>query len=155
MIRLRFETTVASSPAQVWSRVATMPGVNAELMPILCMTYPSALASLDTAPPDLLGKLAFKSWVLLFGFLPVDRHYLSLERLLPGEGFDERSWSWSQRLWIHRRRLRAAAGGTSITDELEVEPRFKVAAPFLRWFITRIFRHRHRQLQKQFGVADG
>jgi hypothetical protein len=153
-IRLRFETLVAASPDQVWSRVSTMQGVNAELLPILRMTYPPALSNLDSAPPELLGKLAFKSWVLLLGWLPVDRHFLSLEALYSGQGFDERSQSWSQKVWIHRRRLQKIPEGTSVVDELEFEPRLGFAAPFLRWFIARVFAHRHRQLQRQFGVAS-
>ena len=153
-IRLRFETFVAASPEQVWTRVSTMPGVNAELLPMLRMTYPESLSQLDQAPRELLGKVAFKSWVLLLGLVPVDRHSLCLEALYPGQGFDERSSSWSNRVWIHRRRLTPTAGGTGVEDVLEFEPRVALAAPFLRWFVTRVFRHRHRRLQAHFGVAD-
>ena len=32
---------------------------------------------------------------------------------------------------------------------------FETSAPFLRWLITRTFRHRHWQLQAHFGAADG
>ena len=151
MIELRFESLVAASPQQVWSRVSTMQGVNAELMPILRMTYPRQLSNLDAAPRELLGKLAFKSWVLLFGLIPVDRHFLCLQSVATGEGFDERSWSWSQRAWNHRRTLTPIDGGTHIVDELSFEPRVALAAPFLRWFIGTIFDHRHRVLRRAFG----
>jgi hypothetical protein len=154
-IVLRFETFVAAEPAEVWKRVSTMRGVNAEMMPMFRMTYPAHMASLEHAPQELLGKLAFKSWVCLLGLLPVDRHFLCLERVMPGVGFDERSWSWSQRLWIHRRRLERTPGGTGVVDELEFEPRFALAAPFLRWLVTRTFAHRHWRLQAHFGRADG
>jgi len=129
-----------------------MQGVNAELMPILRMTYPPTLSSLDAAPRELLGKLAFKSWVLLLGWLPVDRHFLSLTSVTTGEGFDERSSSWSNRVWNHRRTLTPIDGGTHIVDELSFEPRVALAAPFLRWFITTVFTHRHRVLRRQFRM---
>jgi ligand-binding SRPBCC domain-containing protein len=154
VIELRFESLVAASPEKVWSRVSTMPGVNAELMPILRMTYPPALSNLDAAPRELLGKLAFKSWVLLLGLLPIDRHFLSLASVTTGEGFDERSSSWSNRIWNHRRTLTPVAGGTYIVDELAFEPRVKLAAPFLRWFVGTVFNHRHRVLCREFGSVD-
>lgn len=154
-IRLRFESFVAAEPAEVWARVSTMCGVNAELMPLFRMTYPSSMSSLQDASQELIGKLAFRSWVCFLGLVPVDRHFLCLERLLPGIGFDERSWSWSQRVWIHRRRLEKTPGGTGVVDELEFEPRFTLARPFLRWLVTRTFRHRHWQLRARFGHADG
>jgi ligand-binding SRPBCC domain-containing protein len=154
-VRLEFASRVAAPAEQVWARISNMPGVNAELGPWLRMTYPASLSDLDSAPRELLGKLAFKSWVLLLGWLPIDRHYFRLDRLLPGEGFDERSWSWSQRVWVHRRRLAPTPGGTRITDELEFEPRVGPAAPFLRWLIDTIFRHRHRRLQRHFGALVG
>lgn len=152
MIELRFESLLAASPQEVWSRVSTMQGVNAELMPILRMTYPPALSKLDDAPRELLGKLAFKSWVLLLGVLPVDRHFLSLQSVTTGEGFDERSSSWSNRVWNHRRTLTPIDDGTHLVDELSFEPRIRLAAPILRGFITTVFDHRHRVLRRTFGT---
>ncbi len=153
MIRLVFETTVTATAADVWSHVSTMQGVNNELMQILRMTYPDALSDLDAAPRELIGKPAFKSWILLFGILPIDRHFLTLASVTTGQGFDERSSSWSNRVWNHRRTLAPLNNGTQIRDELEFEPRFGFAAPFLRWFVGRVFAHRHRQLLRQFGSA--
>jgi len=152
VIELRFESLLAANPKQVWSRVSTMQGVNAELMPIVRMTYPRELSNLDAAPRELLGKVAFKSWLLLFGVLPVDRHSLRLQSVTTGEGFDERSSSWSNRVWNHRRTLISIDDGTHIVDELAFEPRVALAAPFLRWFVTGIFKHRHRVLCREFGA---
>ena len=65
----------------------------------------------------------FACWLLLFGVLPIDRHTLMLERAYPGVGF----------------------------DELEFEPRLAVMRAPLRWFVGRLFRHRHAVLLRRFS----
>jgi hypothetical protein len=139
VVTLRFESRLAASAAVVWVGVSTMRGVNAELMPLLRMTAP-------------VDRVEFASWVLLGGFLPIDRHYLRLERVLPGAGFDERSTSWSQRVWIHRRRVSSSGAGACVADELEFEPGVKLLTPVLRAIVAAIFRHRHRRLRTLFAV---
>jgi hypothetical protein len=103
LIALEFRSRVAAPPDVVWRVVATMDGVNAELAPWLRMTHPPDRADLraQMVPP---GEVVFHSWLLLLGVLPVDRHALSFESLHE-RGFDERSTSWSNRIWIHRRRV--------------------------------------------------
>jgi hypothetical protein len=63
-----FEFQVSSvlpaSPDQVWARVSTMEGVNAELRPLARMTYPRDFGRLDPALVPL-GKRLFRSWILL------------------------------------------------------------------------------------------
>lgn len=158
-IKLRFESRLAAPVAAVWARVATMEGVNAELAPWIRMTFPGTGLSLSdlslpagTVP---LGQTAFHSWLLAFGLLPIDRHALGLERIYPGSGFDERSHSWLQRTWIHRRRLEAGSEGTRISDELEFEPRLPFMAPLTRRIVQALFQHRHRRLRRIFGAAYG
>ena len=149
-VRLSFVSELAAAPARVWQRASTMDGVNHELMPLLRMTHPPEASDLSS-PLLRPGETAFASWLLLFGFLPIDRHYLMLERLYPGEGFDERSWSWMQAEWIHRRRVVVIDGGTRVTDELEFTPRLGMAAWLLRPIIRFVFNHRHRRLAETFG----
>lgn len=153
MIRLRFESRLAADPAQVWARAATLAGVNAELMPLLRMSEPAAFAgrSLEEAQP---GVLLFHSWLLLFGLLPFDRHALRLTAVYPGAGFDEDSSSWLQRVWRHRRRVEAIAGGTRVVDELDIVPR---AAPafLVRAIVAALFAHRHRRLRRHYGALPG
>lgn len=100
-----------------------------------------------------LGQTAFASWLLLFGVLPVDRHLLCLERVLPGQGFDERSRSWAQREWVHRRRVLEAVGGCVVRDELAFTPRIEVMRPLLSLFVRAVFAHRHRRLRARFGLS--
>lgn len=151
MRSLRFESRLAASAPDVWATVSTMRGVNAELLPLMRMTHPAhadRLESADVKP----GEVLFRSWLLAFGVLPIDRHALSLERLYPGEGFDERSSSWMQRVWIHRRRVTALdCGGCRVTDELSFEPRLFFAAPLLRRIVGTLFDHRHRRLRRRYG----
>lgn len=150
-VELDFESRLAAPPEKIWAQVSTMSGVNRELMPLLRMTYPPQAQSLEAAGNPVGDKL-FYSWLLAGGLLPIDRHHLGIERIYPGAGFDERSSSWTQRLWIHRRRVLPLAGGARLTDELRFEPRIGFMAPVLRRFITLIFQHRHRVLRCDFGV---
>lgn len=149
MIQLRFESTVRSPADRVWDRVSTMRGVNEELAP-LRMTYPPKQSDLK-ALNQTKGGFAFNSWLLLWGWLPMDRHSLGFDRLLPGKGFDERSHSWTQKVWCHRRRVVAVAEGTRITDELEFEPRMAWMTPLLKAIVTQTFERRHRRLAETFG----
>lgn len=125
-----------------------MSGVNAELMPLMRMSYPADAGSIESAP---VNRLVFASWLLLFGFIPIDRHFLSFESILPGAGFDERSWSWMQRVWVHRRRVVADGGACVLSDELAFEPRLPLARPILRLVVRGLFEHRHRRLRARFG----
>jgi hypothetical protein len=154
-IELTFSTTVAASRREVWARVATMAGVNDELMPLVRMTHPAhlqSLADVDVQP----GVVLHRCWLLAGGLVPVDRHALALERVMEGEGFDEESTSWLQRRWRHERRLYdAVGGGTVVSDRLVVVPRLKLAAPVTRGVVGVVFRHRHRRLLARFGAAPG
>lgn len=130
-----------------------MAGVNHELAPFVRMTHPARLQSLadvEVVP----GVVLHRCWLLAGGIVPFDRHALALERLLPGEGFDEESTSWLQRRWRHERRLTdAPGGGTIVADRLVIEPRLRLAAPVTRRLVGFLFRHRHRRLVATFGAA--
>jgi hypothetical protein len=154
-MRRRAELRVASSlraePAAVWERAMSAEGINAELGPLLRMTVPRGLESLDlhALEPGSLGR----SWVLLFGLLPVDYDDIGLERIEPGRGFLERSTMLSQRLWEHERTIEPGGEGTVIVDRLVWEPRLPLPGRLLRPLVMAVFRHRHRQLQRHFGGA--
>lgn len=154
MIRLRFESRLRAAPDAVWAQASTMAGVNAELGPWVRMSYPADRAALDGQDAPL-GEVLFQSWLCAFGLIPFDRHALVLERLFPGTGFDERSSSWMQKVWVHRRRIGAVEGGSRVTDELEIEPRLPLAAPVVRLVVGALFRHRHRRLRARFGAVSG
>jgi hypothetical protein len=143
-------SVVPATPAAVWARVSTMAGVNAELMPIARMTHPAGLDRLDGADVPL-GRRLFRSWVLLFGVLPVDWDDLTLLRVEPGRGFLESSTLLSQRRWTHERLLEAVPEGCRVTDRVGFEPRLPVLAGVHAAIFHLVFRHRHRRLRRAFA----
>jgi len=145
------ETSLLAAPRlSVWAHAATMAGVNAELAPLARMTHPRGMDRLDLdAVP--LGRRAFRSWVLLFGVLPVEYDDLTFVSLDAGYGFREASPLLTQRVWIHERRLEDVAGGCRLTDSLTFEPRIAWLGGLQRHLFRFFFRHRHRQLRRIFG----
>ena len=145
------ETSLLAAPREtVWARVTTMAGVNAELAPLARMTHPPGIDRL-TADAVPLGRRAFRSWILLFGVLPVEYDDLTLVRIDAGRGFREESPMLTQRLWIHQRTLEDAAGGCRLTDQLTFEPRLAWLGGLQLHVFRFFFRHRHRRLRHQFG----
>ena len=147
----RIASLLPVEPAAVWERAMSAEGINAELGPVLRMTVPRGLDSLDLhgLEPGPLGR----SWLLLFGFLPIDYDDIGLERIEPGRGFLERSTMLSQRLWEHERTIEPREGGSVISDRLAWEPRPPMPGRALRPLIATVFGHRHRQLRRHFGGA--
>jgi hypothetical protein len=123
-----------ASPAAVWERIITPEGINHELMPLMRMTVPRDVDALDPASVPV-GERLFRSWVLLFGFIPFDYDDIGLVRFEPGHGFHERSTMLSQRRWEHERTL-------------EPEP-----VAVVRRLVAATFAHRHRRLRGYFGGA--
>jgi hypothetical protein len=148
---IKVASVLEADPAEVWERVITPKGINGELMPLMRMTLPRGVTSID--PEQIkLGERIGRSWILLFGLLPVDFDDLTLERLEPGRGFLERSTMLSQRSWEHERRLRSVGERAClITDRVAWEPRLPLPGSVLRPMFTAIFAHRHRRLRGHFG----
>ncbi|HEX5927919.1 MAG TPA: hypothetical protein VFY48_00845 [Solirubrobacterales bacterium] len=147
----RISSSLRAEPAAVWERATSAEGINHELGPLLRMTVPRGLDSLDlqNLQPGRLGR----SWILLFGLVPFDYDDIGLVRIEDGRGFLERSTMLSQRLWEHERTLEADGEGTVIEDRLAWELRLPLPGRLLRPLIAAVFRHRHRQLQRHFGGA--
>lgn len=143
-------SSLDAGPDAVWERAMSAEGINAELGPLLRMTVPRGMESLDLhgLEPGPLGR----SWLLLFGLLPVDYDEIGLERIEPGRGFLERSTMLSMRLWEHERTIEAGrGGGATIVDRLAWEPRLPLPGRLARPLIAALFRHRHNQLRRHFG----
>jgi ligand-binding SRPBCC domain-containing protein len=146
------ESLLSATPDAVWDRVSTFEGINDELRPLMRMTAPARVRALE--PDDVvLGERLFRSWVLLFGVVPIDYDDLTLVALEPGRGFHERSRMMSMRVWEHERRLTAENGGCRVVDRLTFQPRMPGMGPLLVRFIRLTFRHRHRRLRRHFGEA--
>jgi hypothetical protein len=148
---IRVASTLRAEPATVWARALSAAGINDELGPLLRMTVPRGLDGLgaDVVEPGPLGR----SWVLLFGLVPIDYDDIVLARIDPGHGFLERSTMLSQRLWEHQRTIVAGGEGAVVVDRVAWEPRLPLPGRLLRPLFAAIFRHRHRRLQRHFGGA--
>jgi len=145
------QSVLAAEPEAVWARASTFEGVNDELRPLMRMTAPARVRALDPAEV-VLGERIFRSWVLLFGVIPIDYDDLTLIALEPGRGFHERSRMLSMRVWEHERTLEPVGdSATRVSDRLSFEPRVPGFGPLLERFIRITFRHRHRRLRRRFG----
>jgi ligand-binding SRPBCC domain-containing protein len=143
-------THLAAPADAVWQHVTSVEGVNGELMPLMRMTVPRALrdATLDDLP---LGQRAGRSWILLFGVIPVDYDDLAIAERGPGHRFLEQSTMLTQSRWWHERSVEAAADGCRISDHLTWQGRARPFGAMYRIVIPIVFRHRHRRLRKRFG----
>ncbi|HYG26239.1 MAG TPA: hypothetical protein VD906_04970 [Caulobacteraceae bacterium] len=128
--------------------MTTPRGVNAELTPLVRMTFPEG--SLDDLGAAPRGEPVFVSWLLLFGLIPFDRHVFILQEA--GERhFVETSRSALQKLWRHERYVEPTPDGCTVRDVVTPVPRLAFAAPLTRAIAAAIFRHRHRRLKQLYG----
>jgi ligand-binding SRPBCC domain-containing protein len=149
---------VAAPADEVWARAVTPEGINHELSPMLRMTMPRSLRgmTIDDAP---LGERLGRSWILLFGLIPVDWDDLCLAELEPGRRFLERSTMLSMRSWQHERIVEPGrVGQTTVRDRLTFELRRPLAwipgsHRFAAAVVRRLFRHRHRRLGRWAAVS--
>lgn len=150
-VSLRFESELNAPRERVWAWITSAAGVSAEMRPLLRMTWPKGVRSLDEL--DIRpGERMFRSRVFLFGVLPFDYSDMTLLEFSPGHGFLEQSPMGSMKVWRHERRIRPSAvdpARTVLTDELTFEP--KRARRLVSWFIRLFFMHRHDVLRASFG----
>ena len=141
---------LAADPRDVWAAATTWEGINNEFRPLLRMTAPREVRErgLDGV---VVGERLCRSWLLLFGVLPIDYDDITIERLDPGRGFLERSTMLTQRRWEHERTIEPAAGGCTLTDSIRYEPRLPIPDALLRPLFAGIFRYRHGRLRRRFG----
>jgi ligand-binding SRPBCC domain-containing protein len=145
-----FSTSLRASAERVWAHASSFSGVNRELWPLARMTFPPAMARLtpDTVP---VGRTAFRSWIMLFGLLPVEFDDFTLIELEPGQGFHEVSRMLSIREWRHRRTVTPAVEGCVVRDEIAFVPRWRWTGWLLAQVYRRVFELRHRSLRRMFG----
>ncbi|NRF68219.1 hypothetical protein HLB44_14595 [Aquincola sp. S2] len=150
MPQFTMQSELAIAPDRFWSGMS-MRAVNDELNPLVHMTAPPAWRD---GPLEAwqTGRVLFRSWVLLFGWLPVDRHALQLQAIDPAGGFVEESTSWTHRRWRHERSTGATPRGCLLTDRVTVDSR----VPGLAWALLPVYRavfaHRHRRLLQGYGA---
>ena len=141
-----------AAPADVvWQRVTSSAGINHELMPIVRMTVPRGLESLDLDSVES-GRHLGRSWLLLGGVLPFDYDDITIEHLDPGRSFQEDSTMLSQRSWRHHRLVEPTGPDScTVTDHVTFRPRLPVPVRLLEALFRQVFAHRHRRLRRRFG----
>jgi ligand-binding SRPBCC domain-containing protein len=150
-ISLRLESTLRAPAERVWEWITSIEGISTEMWPIFRMTTPRGVRTLADVKVEP-GVRMFRSWVFLFGFLPIDYSDMTLLELHPGQGFIEQSPMGSMKSWRHERRISGSPSDPSavvLVDQLTFEPRF--ARRFVGWFIRRVFTHRHAVLRRHLG----
>ena len=144
-------SSVLSAPAaDVWARVVTPEGINDEFWPWLTMSLPTEASALSIDTLEL-GMPIGRSWIRLFGVLPVDYDDLTIAELEPGRRFLERSRLFSAPQWQHERLVEPVDDACCrVTDRLTFTPRrgFGLLGPRI---IRLIFWYRHRRLRRFFA----
>ncbi len=147
----RVSSDLAADPDVVWRHATDLNGVNSELMPLARMTVPTGLvgARLDDLPA---GRSAGRSWLLLFGLIPVDFDDLTIAEHGPGRRFLERSTMLTQSRWEHERTVATVVGGCRVVDQLDWQGRNLALGALYRLAVPILFSHRHRRLRRRYGV---
>ncbi len=152
-ISLKFESKLSAPRERVWEWITSLEGISAEMWPFFLMTAPKQIRSIEDVGVKL-GTPLFRSYVFLFGFLPIDYSDLTLIELQRGQGFVEQSHMGSMKLWRHERRILSDPSEPSavlLVDNLTFQPR--LARGVVSWFIRRVFEHRHAILRANLGAA--
>lgn len=153
MHRFSITSDLATTPEIVWRHVSTMDGVNDEMRPLLRMTVPPDLTA--TRIDELaVGHRAGRSWLLLFGLVPVDYDDLMIAEQGPGHRFREESRMLTQSCWEHERSVEAIPGGCRVVDTLAWQGRVAPLGALYRLAVPILFGHRHRRLRKRFGARQ-
>lgn len=137
----------------VAAAVFTLDGVNAELAPWITIQAPAAwhVRPIQQWP---VQQALFTARFKLFGKLPIDWHRFCFEEITP-HSFQEHSASLSQRYWRHQRQIilsiRNHKAGCQVIDQVSFASRIPGMGWLSKPIYLAIFRHRHRQLHKQFN----
>ena len=116
------------------------------------MTFPTGVSDLTAGARP--GVRQFRSWLLVFGVLPLDYDDVVFDEIEPGRRFLERSTLMSQRIWQHERVVEPVTGGARITDRVHYEARITWLEPLYRPIFEAVFAWRHRRLRRLFGALQ-
>ena len=89
-ISLHFESRLGAPAPRVWDWIASTRGISAEMWPFFRMTFPKGVRSLGEIRVRP-GVRICRSYLFLFGLLPIGYSDLTLIDLNPGQGFVEQS----------------------------------------------------------------
>jgi hypothetical protein len=137
----------------VWDYVVKMTNVNIELSPYIRMTYPENMSRISERDEVPYGETLFVSVLLLFGFFPIDLHWLRFDNIVRGKAFYENSTTLLHKYWKHSRILTkdSASGCVQVTDKLDFMPRIRLFGYVLLPIIKYVFENRHMKLRSVFN----
>ncbi|MGJ9423994.1 hypothetical protein [Aeromicrobium sp. CF3.5] len=141
---------VAAPVDAVWQRVTSFDGIRDELGPWMSMSIPRGADHLDVTTVPL-GDPIGRSWITLFGVIPVDYDDLTIVAVEPGRSFHERSTMLSASRWEHQRVLTPVGGRTQVHDRLTFVSRLPFGGALHAVVVRRLFAHRHRRLARHFA----
>jgi ligand-binding SRPBCC domain-containing protein len=146
------QSEVNTTKEILWQHITQMKNVNAELMPYAKMTYPHDKNEIGNREVPV-NQVLFKSVILLLGFIPIDVHYLRLDKLVFGEAFYENSYSLQHHYWKHTRTIIEKSGKVALRDDLQFLPRITFCGYILLPIYKLIFYNRHQKLTKHFRLS--
>lgn len=141
---------LGESQSEIIQDAFTMAGVNRELFPLVKMTAPKQWQQMPISEWPI-GKPLFHSWLLLLGFIPIDRHQFLFADVRE-DGFIETSSSLTHELWQHERKISSQPEGINVEDYVCYRSRLPILGGILKPIYQAVFRHRHYRLRKRYGV---
>ena len=152
MRTFQIESHLSIASTELWNSVVSPQGVNAEFWPFLRMTFPPSVNDLSAeAQPN---QKLFRSWILLFGVLPVEYDDLTFAEIEPGRRFLERSEMLTQKRWQHEREIDPEGEGSRIIDRIMIESRTPILEGLQLRIFRMVFRYRHFRLRSIYGRVD-
>ena len=136
-------------PSLLWDAAVTPASVNREFRPVLRMTFPNGTRRITE--PLVLNQTKFRSWLLLFGVLPIEYDDLSFSEVVEGQMFHEKSSMFFVRTWEHIRRITPVECGSRLTDTIRFEPKVRIFGTAQLKLFKLVFKLRHMNLLKTYG----
>lgn len=148
---IKVSSLLEDSRRSIWDAISSFEGINKEFVPLMTMTCPDP--SLRMTADLVTDKPLFRSWILLFGLIPIDYDLIRLQEVEVYHGFKERSTMGFMSEWHHDRTLidATSSNGTVVTDTLSFTPRIPFTGVILMFIVKQLFLLRHSNLTAKFG----
>jgi len=143
------ETDLCLSPEKAWLHMTSPSGVNAEFWPFMRMTFPGTME--DVTSDWRPGQRLFRSWLLLFGVIPVEYDDFGFKEVDKGKRFLEISEMLSQQQWIHEREISETPMGVRLSDRVSFVSRLPSMERIYLGVFRLVFRYRHFRLNRLYG----
>jgi len=155
-MRTNYQFSISShlgcTASELWGHAITPQGINRELFPLLKMTSPKSYQNRSGMTGVPLNQKLFRSWILLFGVIPVEYDDITVVEMIPEQKFVEVSTMCTQKVWRHERRFTQVSEVCEVTDQVTFEPKLKLFGPVQLMIFRLVFQLRHKNLKRIFPV---